>query len=105
MAPSATSSRSIYLCKHCNRKLLKKSYERHKSLYYDEIAKQWIKNSDSNLDEELELSDEDLMDFSNDTVTEDSNCVPPIVEFKDDSDHTGIDADQMELDLSDIDGS
>ena len=31
---------TTYLCKHCDCLLLKKAYERHKLLYYDEEAKQ-----------------------------------------------------------------
>lgn len=37
------SVRSAYLCEHCGCEVLKKTHERHKTLYYNSSTKQWIK--------------------------------------------------------------
>ena len=40
---ASTSSDAKYRCQHCDLLLSKKTFERHKRLYYDDSTCQWIK--------------------------------------------------------------
>lgn len=75
VAASANNCRTTYLCKHCNRELLKKAYERHRRLYLNEETNQWILNSDHIYNDDGDS--EEPFDSDIEIDCEDNNYVPP----------------------------
>jgi hypothetical protein len=96
-----SSRKRKYHCPHCDSYLVKKTFKRHKELYFDDESEQWIRSehASGNDSEEFEdVGESESRETQPPEVrshgTDESSDKPPMIEFAD----SGDDAPDPELD-------
>ena len=65
------ANQSLFYCGHCNERLSKTQFYKHKKLFYDRKNKKWLKDSTyDDVDEEFEFSDDEDPSWFSDSAEE-----------------------------------
>lgn len=97
----ASTPKETIFCPHCEQYLRKKTYRRHKFLYFDDVAEKWTRTQsqahgegdDEAFDEVDFLADEEPTEMNMTRITEKKKEEPPIVDFDFDFEPNDMDVD------------